>query len=458
MTAAPPFDPTSEQVVLAAALRDPDALRRLVRSVSADDCYADRHRVVWAVLREMVARDLEYDPPTFARVADAIGFVEADYGGERYLVDLADAYPDGANLDWHAATARTEARLRSSSDADGEALLAEMRRPGASASDVASIARRILSEATRLQVGDASEATRGDRAAADYSDVLQRRRSGNVENVPIGLPELDAVLTWALAPSRLTVLAGRPSNGKTSLTYNIAKWWVDRCDRGANDPRPILWLPIEMGRTATQDGLVSRAARVGSQRIIRDFAGANLSEQAEVARAVTQYVDTPWIEWFDDPGASVDRVSEVLASSVEPDPERDDRQRSRYGLVIWDLFQSSLGDLSPSAMAASLNRAQSLARTYGTHLLLVAQIRRGVEKRGDKRPNREDVKGTGGWEEVADQLLVVHRERVYDPDLEDDTMEVGVLKQRVGPFGMWLQYEYDAPTFFVGRYLGSSAE
>jgi len=68
------------------------------------------------------------------------------------------------------------------------------------------------------------------------------------------------------------------------------------------------------------------------------------------------------------------------------------------------------------------------------------------------------VKGTGGWEEVADQLLVVHRERVYDPDLEDDTMEVGVLKQRVGPFGMWLQYEYDAPTFFVGRYLGSSAE
>ena len=125
-------------------------------------------------------------------------------------------------------------------------------------------------------------------------------------------------------------------------------------------------------------------------------------------------------------------------------------------MVVWDLFDKSLPDLSPSAISEGLNKAQAIAKEFDIHLLLLAQIRRGVERRGDKRPTREDLKGSGGWEEVADQIIAVHRESVYDPDLEDDTMEIGVLKQRMGPFGTWFTYDYNASTFMVGAYRGAS--
>ena len=105
-----------------------------------------------------------------------------------------------------------------------------------------------------------------------------------------------------------------------------------------------------------------------------------------------------------------------------------------------------------------LKRTKDLGKEYGCHFLLLAQIKRGVEKRGDKRPTREDIKSSGGFEEVADKILGVHRERAYDPDLEDDTIELGILKQRLGAFGTWLSYAYNAPMFEVGAFKESSRE
>jgi replicative DNA helicase len=293
----------------------------------------------------------------------------------------------------------------------------------------------------------------GDR----YRERFAARLAGKVDNVPVGLAELDAALTWGWHPGHVTVLCGRPSCGKSSFAYNVAKWWVDACDRGRHpDPRPLLFCPLEMGNEAAQDALVARAAGLDVTRLVKDARGLSLAEQASVASAVDRYAAGPWTAWFDEPGASLERVEEVLSAASVPDGRGG--ARSRYGLVVVDLFDKTLPDLRPETITSALNRAQAAARTHGTHLLLLAQIRRGVEKRGDKRPTREDLKGSGGFEEVADQILCVHRERVYDPDLEDDTMEVGVLKQRLGPFGQWLTYAYDAPRFAVGAFRESSQE
>jgi replicative DNA helicase len=152
----------------------------------------------------------------------------------------------------------------------------------------------------------------------------------------------------------------------------------------------------------------------------------------------------------------VSNAVQDLAAAAETGP--DGQQRTRYGLVLWDLFDKSLPDLSQTSFGEGLNRAQAMARAWRTHLTLLAQIKRGVEKRGDKRPTREDIKSSGAWEEIADQVIAVHRERVYDPDLEDDEIELGVLKQRMGAFGTWLTYGYDAPSFRVREFRESSAE
>lgn len=457
--AARPFDPTSEQVVLAAALRDASALDDLLSRIVPDDCYGDRHRIVWSVLRELRRRGLSYDGPTFSRVASELDFSPREWGGEQYLRDVEASYPDGANVDWHLKRMRAEARLRSAADGPGEDLLAEMRRPGADPSRVSSLAREVLSKAGSAGSAAAGSAlaVSGAPAAERYQERLRARIAGRIDNIPVGLKELDRELTWGWHPGHVTVLTGRPSNGKSSVAYNFAKWWVDRHLRGeADDPRPALFMPLEMGTDAAQDALVARAAGVDVSRLVKEPGKLSMDEQIRVASALDRYVASPWLEWFDEPGAQLDRVEEVLLSAAEPDGRGG--RRTRYGLVFWDLFDNSLPDLKPDTITSSLKRAQAMARDLGTHLCLLAQIKRGVEKRGDKRPTREDLKGSGGWEEVADQILGVHRERVYDPDLEEDNIEVGTLKQRLGAFGTWLTYSYDAPRFTVGAFRESSRE
>lgn len=457
---AAPFDPTSEQVVVSAMLRDEETLKRLVRGISSDDVYADRHRIILSVLKELDRKGLKFDIPTFARVSASMDYADRDWGGDSYLDDLVDVFPDGANLDWHLEQMRTDARLRSAADDVAEDLIAEMRRPGADPARALPLARELIGRISAATSGaEAGGVSTGEVAGARYKAVLAERAAGRSDHVPFGLKELDDVLTWGASPGKVTVVAARPSNGKSSLGYNLAKWWIDRQVRSAQDPRPLLFLPLEMGNQSAQDALVARTAGIPVDKIIRGFDKLDFEVQMEAVAAIDRYVGSPWISWFDEPGASIERIEEVLAASMEPDPNgKDGEMRSRYGLVIWDLFDKSLPDLDQATISKSLNQAQKLAREYRTHLALLAQIRRGVEKRGDKRPTREDLKGSGGWEEVADQIIGIHRERVYDPDMEEDDFEIGILKQRVGGFGQWLSYHYDAPTFCIKEYCGSSSE
>jgi len=456
------YDPTSEQYLLVAALRNRDVLEDLVDRIRPDDVYADVDRTIWDVLREIVERDLVFDIATFARVAAELDYADADWGGDGYLEDLLDAYPDVSeeNIDFHVRQSRLEARLRVAAEEDGEDLSAAMTRPGADPSQVAALARSFLSKVVRISQDSENEglARSGSTAAEDYRTVLARRREGRNDHVPFGLPELDALLTWGALPGKVTSIVARPSVGKSAFGYSLAKWRVDLCERGhLDDPRPVLAMPLEMGETSFIDGLVSRASGVSCDKLVKSFDTLDLAEQVKVAAAVDAYVDSPWISFFDEPGASLDRVEEILAAEMEDDPDRPGERRSRYGLVLWDLFDKSLEDLDHRTIANALNRAQEIAKRYRTHLVLFAQIRRGGERRSDKRPNREEIKGSGGWEESSDQILALHRERVYDPECEDDELEIGILKQKLGAFGQWLTFEFDAETFSVGANVDSSA-
>lgn len=453
-----PFDPTSEQVAVAAALALPEERAFVLSSLGAHDVHAERHRVILSVLRYLDGQDLEYDGPTFCRCAAEMGFDEKDFGGEQYLEDLVSAYPDAVNLVWHVGRARAEARMRAAADGDGEELLAELRRSSADAERARGLLARLrdaVDDASGAEDAEAGGVVRGQAAIDRYAERMAARMAGRSDHLPTGLKELDERLTWAWSPGFVTVLCGRPSNGKSSFAYNIFKWWVDRCERGENhDPRPALFMPIEMGVDAAQDAVVSRASGVDSARLVKDAASLSLEQQAAVGDAMNRYVGGPWGAWWDD-GRTPEAVFELLRSTAVDGPRGP---RCRYGLVIWDLFDSTLPDLRPETITLYLKRAQAVAKQCGTHLLLLAQIRRGVERRGDKRPTREDVKGSGGWEEVADQMLAVHRERVYDPDAEEDALEVGILKQRVGPMGDWLAYRYDETCFTVREYLHGSRE
>jgi replicative DNA helicase len=78
-------------------------------------------------------------------------------------------------------------------------------------------------------------------------------------------------------------------------------------------------------------------------------------------------------------------------------------------------------------------------------VLILSQIGRESENRtGDKRPQLQDLKESGGLEENADIVGALFREEFYKPEREDlhGIGELILLKNRNGPIGtiklVWL--------------------
>ncbi len=67
-------------------------------------------------------------------------------------------------------------------------------------------------------------------------------------------------------------------------------------------------------------------------------------------------------------------------------------------------------------------------------VVLLAQINRKLEDRGNKKPSLADLKNTGQLEEEADIALLLHRDHEYYPSPENKgKANLEIAKHRGGP-------------------------
>jgi len=80
-------------------------------------------------------------------------------------------------------------------------------------------------------------------------------------------------------------------------------------------------------------------------------------------------------------------------------------------------------------------RLKDIAKEFNCHMMVLAQLNRGVESRNDKSPTLSDLRDSGEIEENADLVLGLHRPDYYDK--EDNPVisstELITLKFRNGP-------------------------
>lgn len=429
------FDATNESVVLGAAIVDDERRKSLVRAISPDEFLIPEHATVWRALRVMVDRNLSFEAETFRRlVLDE----SPDYDPATLQQLVADA-SSSANLDWHVETLRWDAARARVLRGPVNELLKCLKDQKAVPDSVASAARSVLRSVeggyARKYIRRPEELSRSYKA-----DLAARRATGNFYSS--GFDAMDARLVEGSAPGKVEVWVGLSGSGKSTFVANKA---IAQAKQG----RRVMVGAWEMGSMSMLDVMLSSACRIELERVVQgnldDDEFQRVSYMTDWLTTRIKFMDNAFFDAsIRGPGVKPDnnRALDVLEGYIS---------ESGCDVIVMDLWERCLPDLSYSGVTQALYRQQLMAQEYNFNAVIVHQLLlKDVEKRVDKRPTREGIKGTGAYTEVADQIFGVHREAQFKA-VPDDSLEVICLKQRKGKANWAVRFDWDGSRSLISN-------
>jgi replicative DNA helicase len=290
---------------------------------------------------------------------------------------------------------------------------------------VAEIVNRV--EDSLISIAEREIRTRGQRLGDVITQAftqLEDNISGSAAGVTTGYPELDQMII-ALQPGDLTILAGRPSHGKTAFALNLIRnACVERSMRA-------LMFSLEMSMVQLALRLLAMEARVNANRL----RSGNLTagDWSRLTTAAGTMAEARVV--IDDTAAL--KLIELRA--------RAKRMQAEMGLdlVIVDYLQlvTGTGENRQQEVAAISRGLKVMAKELNLPVVALSQLSRAADRRGQEkeggRPRLSDLRDSGSLEQDADTVMFVHRPDLFSGQYQGgpSVAEVIVGKQRNGPIG-----------------------
>jgi replicative DNA helicase len=416
----PPHSLEAEQAVLGGLLISPDALDRVADKLDADDFYAETHRTIFKTIVKLASEGHTADVVT---VSEALNEIQKlDFcGGVAYVGSLA------ANIVHYAALVRERSILRQLVKAGEKVVDLGLNPLGRKASEV-------LDEAENIILRIAEKGSRGQNQFVPVGSVLgevterveklfSRDTPSDVTGVPTGFCEIDK-MTAGMQPGNLIVIASRPSMGKSALALNIAK------NVALFEHKPVAVFDLEETATETTQRLLSSVGCIPSQRLRTGRLEGD--DWDNLTSALGTLNDAPII---------IDETPALSAIEIRSRARRIKRifKEKGLGLVIVDsvqLVHAARGENRAAELSEIAGSLKALAKELDVPVIAVSELNRSLESRPNKRPVMSDLLESGALEDIADVILFIYRDEVYNPESKDKgSAEIIIGKQRNGPIG-----------------------
>lgn len=259
-------------------------------------------------------------------------------------------------------------------------------------------------------------------ALKDSMRILEKRQAGESPYLT-GWYDLDELCP--IEPAALTVVAGRPGMGKTSMMMGIAR---QLADRGI----PVLFVPLEAPHHETANGLAAAHANV-SIKAIRSgkMSDADMKKYVMACAEIESMPITIFRQM---------EIERILAYA------KGMRKNHEHMVVIVDYIQiltttnASLARKSREQEVAYFARSlKQAAKKMDIPVIAGAQINRSASMEKDKKPRLHHLRESGAIENDADNVLLLFRGDYYQPDPPPEgtpsEVDVDIAKQRHGPTG-----------------------
>lgn len=411
----------AEQALLTGLIRDPNAYERISDAVAAEDFYRREHSLIFAAMTAAYADGQTWDIVTLSEMIEGRGHL-ADVGGMAYLGKLFSGQAASHNLRAYASIIREQANLRTLIRLGGEQIDAVYQPEGRDAKGILENSLERLNQlAERGHAGTGfvslKEAT-GE--AVNRIELLYNAKDGMV-GLPTGWADLDSK-TRGLEAGTLTILAARPSMGKTAMATQLA-WQV------AQRNKPVAFFSLEMSASSLATRIIASAGRVDH----------DLLRSAKLDDEHWHFIN-PAINRMAAAPLHIDDQSGLSLVDIVTRARRLHRETGGLALIVVDYLglvniptSAERHDLAIGRITAGL---KGLAKSLHVPVVLLSQLNRDLEKRPNKRPVMADLRDSGSIEQDADLILFIYRDEVYHDDSRDKgTAEIIIAKHRNGPTG-----------------------
>ncbi len=414
-----PYSYEAEVSVLGGMLLDKLAITKALELLEGDYFFNDAHKEIFYNMKILFEKNHVVDVVTLSEQLKKRGKLDF-VGGQAYILQILDAVPTAANVEYYAAIVLEKAVMRqllkASSDITHDVYMNE--------SDIDVLldrAEQMIFKISQRKIKQGFVPIKKVLHPTFEMIELLHQKKGRITGIESGFTDLDN-LTAGFQKSDLVVVAGRPSMGKTSFALNIAQ----HCAIETNVP--VAFFSLEMSKEQLVQRLLSGVAGVDAMKLRTGFLGEK--DWPKLARAAGILGDAP-IYIDDTPLLSVLEMR-TKARRLKSDVD--------VGLVMVDYLQL----MSPgkekknrqeeiSLISSSL---KALAKELNIPVVAMSQLSREPEKRPDKHPTLADLRESGAIEQDADVVLFIYRDEVYKTTKENaGEAEVIIGKQRNGPVG-----------------------
>lgn len=423
------FNIEAEMSVLGSMIIREQAVEQVFAILVDTDFYHPAHREIFKAMQQL---SINFKPIDLVTLKDELAARAKlqDVGGEDYLIQIAESVPSAANATYYGNIVKDRAMIRGLNSAGQEIVkitLDPEKDPDEKLNE---------SEALVFQVGN-------KRLGKDFQKLTSLTKDFMVDldnlldtgeptlGAPSGFYDLDQ-MTTGFYGGDLTIVAARPSMGKTSLVLKFAL----NVARKVPDQNVAIF-SLEMSGKQLARRLVSMQSQISSNVLKKSDLG--IDTYKKLADACEYLYDLP---------IHIDESSDISGLEMRGKCRRLKREGG-LSLVIVDYLQLMRGSKRTenrvqeiSEIARSL---KALAKELDVPVIALSQLNRAVENRENKRPQLADIRESGSIEAEADLVMFIYRDNYYkarenpdEADLDPDRTEVAEIiigKHRNGPIG-----------------------
>ena len=398
-----PYNAQAEQAVLGSALLSRECLYTVFSRLNEDDFFLGKHQLIYRAIRNLFDKEFAVDVLTVTEELMNMKELET-IGGVEYLQQCSDAMVALSSIDYYINIVNDQSVMRkliqSCRDIDARYLNEEI----SDINEFVADSEKIIKDAVeKRRVAEFKKAKEVAEAVKLNIETPQEVKTDGVSGLTTGFDRLNNI-TQGFHPGDMIIVAARPSVGKTALALNFAYRAANRTNK------PVAIFSLEMPAEA----LIKRLIGVESSVSLTKITTGNLVgvDRAKVANAIYKIGNLP-IFIDDSPNG---KLMDIIAKSRKLQASQPD-----LGLIIVDYLglvttgSSSKGSDSRQEEVRKTSLAlKALARELQVPIIVVSQLSRDVEKRGEnKRPILSDLRDSGSIEQDADVVMLLYREDYY---------------------------------------------